>query len=268
MMVAGKQAGVFADEFGDAILRPCALLFIDLLGVSQMATGDDADAHLVELSRFLRKPVGDFLSPESPWLAAFFSDTLVILDPFSERVDPEVTLMGLALQAAWVQVNLAMAGFFLRGALTVGKAHLENDLLFGPALVEAYELERRSAVHPRIVLSEKAVGLLKFTTSARGPDEGGYLRVEQDGSVFIDYLDILVDDAEDPVPALESHRDMVRAKLVEFRVDGRLWDKYRWVAEYHDSYCRSELPRLPELLIGSGDKRQFARLVVQQGSVE
>jgi hypothetical protein len=61
---------------------------------------------------------------------------------------------------------------------------------------------------------------------------------------------------------------MVRAKLAEFRVDGRLWDKYRWVAEYHDSYCRSELLGLPELLIGSGDKRQFERLVVPQGPVE
>lgn len=267
MKAQGKGAGVFTDESGDAILRPCALLFIDLLGVSQMATSDDADAKLAELSRLLRMPVGDFLSPESPWLAAFFSDTLVILDPFSERVEPEVTVIGLALQAAWVQVNLAMAGFFLRGALTIGEAHLEDDLLFGPALVEAYELERKSAVHPRIVLSDKAADLMKVTMSARGPEEGDYLRVEQDGSVFIDYLDILLDDAEDPVPTLESHRDMVRAKLEEFRSDSRLWDKYRWVAEYHDSYCRSELPNLPDLLVGGGDKRKFERLMVSQGSM-
>lgn len=232
-----------------------------------MSTGEGAGANLAQLSRQLRKPLGDFLGDDSPWPAAFFSDTLVILDPLSKRVPVETSLMGLAVQAAWIQVNLAAAGFFLRGALTIGEAHLENNLLFGPALVEAYELERKAAVNPRIVLSEQAANTMKAVMSQFGPEEGGYLRVEQDGSVFIDYLDILLDDPEDPVPYVEAHRDMVQAKLDEFRANSRLWDKYRWVAEYHDAYCQTELPKLPALLIGTEYQgRHFERLKVAQGS--
>jgi hypothetical protein len=42
--------------------------------------------------------------------------------------------------------------FFVRGGLTVDLFHIREGLIFGPALVEAYELESRHAVHPRVVL--------------------------------------------------------------------------------------------------------------------
>jgi hypothetical protein len=253
----------FSDANGNAVLRPCALLFLDILGVREMATGSEAGKKLADLRTALRRPLGDFLSPDSPWPAAFFSDTLVMVDPISEKMSPHFALVGLAVQASWIQVNLAAAGFFVRGALTLGEAHLEDALLFGPALVEAYDLERKAAVNPRILLSPTAVTAMKEAMAKEGQEEGGYLRVEQDGTVFIDYLDILIDDPENPVPFLEGHREMVRAQLVETRGDARKWDKYRWVADYHDSYCGSELPALPELLIGSDDReRHFERFKV------
>lgn len=248
--------GAFTGADGNAILRPCAFLFIDILGVREMATGSEAGARLADLNTALRRPLGDFFAPDSPWPAAFFSDTLVIVDPISENLSPHFALVGLAIQASWIQINLAAAGFFVRGALTLGPAHLENNLLYGPALVEAYDLERRVAVNPRIVLSSDAVGVLNAGMAEEGQKEGGYFRVEQDGSVFIDYLDILLDDPEDPIPSLETHRDMVRARLGETMSDSRKWEKYRWVADYHDAYCGSELPGREDLLVASEDRER------------
>jgi hypothetical protein len=216
-----ESARRFTDQHGKAMLRPCALLFIDILGVRQMATGPEADARLADLSTALRHPLGDFFATSSPWPAAFFSDTLVILDPINEKVGAHLALIGLAIQASWIQVNLAAAGFFVRGALTLGKAHLEDKLLYGPALVDAYDLERTVAVNPRIVLSPEAAAEIADGMSNNEQVEGGYLRVEQDGSVFIDYLDILLDDPEDPVPFLEAHRDMIKTKLNETRSESR-----------------------------------------------
>lgn len=263
----GDEPRPFSDANGEAVLRPCALLFLDILGVREMATGSEAGKKLADLRTALRRPLGDFLSPDSPWPAAFFSDTLVMVDPISEKMRTHLTLVGLAVQASWIQVNLAAAGFFVRGALTLGKAHLEDALLFGPALVEAYELERKAAVNPRILLSPIAVKAMKEGMAAEGQEEGGYFRVEQDGTVFIDYLDILIDDPSDPVPFLEIHRDMVRTQLAATRRDARKWDKYRWVADYHDSYCRVELPAVPDLLIASDNReRHFERFKVDTSS--
>jgi hypothetical protein len=262
--LARRAEDAFLDSDGDPILRRSAVLFIDLLGVREMAVGPDAASYLVELEAALKRPVGDFLAEDSPWPAAFFSDTLVMVSPVEGPMDVDSALMGLAVQASWVQVNLAAsAGMFLRGALTMGDVYLREGLLFGPALVEAYDLERLRAVNPRIVLSDDAVAAMRHEMEQYGPEEGAYLREEQDGTIFIDYLDILLDDL-DPVPSIERHRDVVRAKLDAHTGDSGRWEKYRWVAEYHDAYCREQLPDMPALLINSdGHGRAFRRFTVK-----
>jgi hypothetical protein len=263
-VAAVEQGDPFLDDQGSPILRRSALLYIDLLGVKQMAEADGAGQSLVDLESALRRPLGDFLSRASPWPAAFFSDTLVIVDPISNRVSAYTALMGLAVQASWIQLNLAAAGFFLRGALTIGDVHLSDNLLFGPALVDGYDLERKVAVNPRIVLGPEAVKIVRSAMSRYGPKEGGYLRCEQDETVFIDYLDILADDPENPIPSLEAHRDMIRKLLIEHEQVARTWEKYRWVAEYHDSYCAGEFPKAPKLAVaGRGSNaRSFKRFEV------
>ncbi|WP_372400212.1 hypothetical protein ABMY26_31845 [Azospirillum sp. HJ39] len=47
--------------------------------------------------------------------------------------------------------DLLQLGFLTRGAVTVGKLHHRNGMVFGPALVRAVELEK-TAVFPRIVV--------------------------------------------------------------------------------------------------------------------
>jgi len=108
----------FLDAHGKPQLCRCALVFIDLLGVRAMATGPEAGKKLVELREALQRPLGDLLSPSSPWLASFFSDTLVLVDPVQAALPPHQAMGGLAIQAASLQINLAVSGFFLRGAMT------------------------------------------------------------------------------------------------------------------------------------------------------
>jgi hypothetical protein len=63
---------------GTPKLERCAVLFIDLLGVRAMNRGPRrrVQQHLVELDRAVTGMYRDYLKPESPWPAAFFSDTL------------------------------------------------------------------------------------------------------------------------------------------------------------------------------------------------
>nr|WP_317187917.1 hypothetical protein [Acinetobacter gerneri] len=43
----------------------------------------------------------------------------------------------------------------LRGALTIGEIYHDENMVFGPAMVEAYELESKVAEFPRIILHDK-----------------------------------------------------------------------------------------------------------------
>jgi hypothetical protein len=234
-------------------LARCAVLFVDLLGVSAMNRSRSVARHLVALERAVTGTYRDFLSQDSPWPAAFFSDTLVLAAPVEEHGGEEAAIGGLVLQAAWLQLELVNAGFFVRGGLSLGRMHLRDGLVFGPALVEAYELESRTAVHPRVILS---VGVdasqradLHFHANPSLSPQAALLLCDGDGHTFINYLGLLLESLDDPVPGLVEHRDVVISRLEQQRGDKRRWEKYRWVAEYHNAIIDRAMPEHPDLRI-------------------
>lgn len=52
-----------------------------------------------------------------------------------------------------VLLDLACLGIFIRGGVSIGLAHHDEFNAFGPAMVDAYELELKMAKYPRIILT-------------------------------------------------------------------------------------------------------------------
>ncbi len=235
---------------------PCALLFVDLLGVRAMASGRAAGKNLRSLAEAVSGTYRDFLDEDSPWPAAFFSDTLVVASPVRGD-DEESALGGLLVQAAWLQLDLVLKGFFVRGALCLGKFHMHSGLSFGPALVEAYALESTQAVHPRIVLGSVAERSqrddLRFYGRPEASPQNLLLLRDDDGWTFIDYLSILFDEPRDPTRALQMHRDIIVERLRTHRTNRRHWEKYRWVAEYHNQVIATRIAGRPDLLVDDAE---------------
>ncbi len=50
----------------------------------------------------------------------------------------------------------------------------------------------------------------------------------------------------------ESRR-AVYPRLARHRDDKRVWEKYRWVAEYHNDFVRRQADDVPELLVPGDD---------------
>lgn len=187
----------------------------------------------------------DYLTPRSPWPAALFSDTLVLAAPVLPPGDEESAIGGLVIQTAWLQLNFVQAGFFVRGGLSLGRFHIRDGLIFGPALVEAYELESKVADHPRVLLGSAAARSQLDATAAyaepRSSPQCLLLRRDADGHTFIDYLSLLLDEPVDPRPDIAMHRDRIVAQLGAHARNKRVWEKYRWVAEYHNDFIRRRL---------------------------
>jgi hypothetical protein len=236
---------VFFDGRGKPRLADCGVLYVDLLGVSAMTEARDPHQELRDLDTVLRGSFRDY-HRSSEWTATMFSDLLVMATPAD---GPEV-LSGLIEQGARLQLDLALKGFFLRGGFSVGLFHNVEDIVFGPALVEAHRLEQGAAHHPRVVLSDAAADCL------RGHDVP--LLIDQDGRAFIDYLAPAFDDAAVEIDTvLRKHRDVIAGKLRRHRSDSRRWSKYRWSAEYHNRVCERRRPDSPKLTIDirASDKR-------------
>lgn len=99
-----------------------------------------------------------------------------------------------------------------RGAIVKGDLFRDEDILFGPALTDAYELEKTISIYPRIIIDEKITENLKEVLSNSGePYE--YSKSIYDGFIYKDYDGI--DCIEFPTAYTEYQDDQYN-KLLDF----------------------------------------------------
>lgn len=90
----------------------------------------------------------------SPLNVTQFSDSYVISCPADNSVSCYFLIQAISAIKLMYFYNL---GMLMRGGITIGGLiHEEAGALFGPSLVEAYKLESKKAVYPRILISEDA----------------------------------------------------------------------------------------------------------------
>jgi hypothetical protein len=116
-----------------------------------------------------------------------FSDNIVV----SQSFDLIKTPMLIQLMAI-IQVGAAVAGFLIRGGITIGDVIHDEECVFGPGLNRAYELESKIARFPRFVLDQQVDG---------GFGDIGDLAVVEDGVRFLDpyrlaFMEFLAGDRE------------------------------------------------------------------------
>lgn len=147
--------------------------FVDVLGwrshIAQAGANPERIGNLrrtiLQLSRTMK------LREQFEARMSTFSDNIAI----SQRVG-ETTPM-LVQQMANFQLAAAMRGFFLRGGITIGDVHHDDETVFGPGLNRAYELESTVAKAARIVIEKDVVA--EF-------GDLGDLAIEEDGIMFLD----------------------------------------------------------------------------------
>jgi len=83
-----------------------------------------------------------------------FSDSFVFSCPADNHASCSMILKCVYLVHLIYYCNL---GMMVRGGISIGKlVHEEAGALFGPAMNEAYALESKSAIYPRVVISPEA----------------------------------------------------------------------------------------------------------------
>jgi hypothetical protein len=237
--------GPFRDAGDKSILAECAVLYLDILGVSAMARGDRAEEELRRFEEAIRSAfqfeLGTVHPSDETIRAAVFSDSFVAAIPSGsdETGARAEAISNLLFEAVSIQAQLALADYSVRGAVTVGRCHFHEGLIFGPALVEAVRLEQEGALDPRVVLSPGAVETLRAGRGERAVGEP--IRIDHDGLSFVDYLNSF---SEDPGVELgdnlEAHRAIVARNLEAHATDLHRWRKHLWLAEYHNDFVRRQ----------------------------
>lgn len=234
------------------------MLFVDLLGISQLAGSENAATYLRTLNEALSTS-RNLLREDSPWPAAYFSDSLVIVSPVADGSDCSA-LTGLIEQAASLQTDLLEHGYSLRGGIALGEIHLSRNLMFGPGLIEAYRLEQAASIDPRIILSDEAATTLRAGSGDDVNELGWLLLEDQDGRLTVDYLtsSIIAYRFETTDEGLEWHRDLILKRRSEHAGTIAIWSKWNWVGQYHNAVCAYLADSSPELRVPGVGERRFS----------
>lgn len=232
--------------------------FLDVLGFKQMIKSKDLTQinqyfGIVESAvRYLKN-----IPSKKNINSIVISDSIILSAPYTDTNEDNLEMLRqLCMAIGLIQQSLAIKGIWLRGAICYGDTYFDsiNSQIVGPAYVEAYLLEEKLAVNPRVILDSKLIPVLGYRNATElidavnKADQGGFqysnwgsrvlfewsdpignlvTEIAQDLPLFIDYLS----------PLLESHNTQAIEKVLDniqtsMYSNVQVYSKYRWVVDY------------------------------------
>jgi hypothetical protein len=116
-----------------------------------------------------------------------FSDSFVISAPANNTASCNLLLR--ALRLINIQFFFSL-GMLMRGGISVGKlVHKRGGALFGPAMNEAYAIESKSAIYPRVVVSDQVFDLYsKILVLGSPASDEPFIKRGFDGVAYLDLV--------------------------------------------------------------------------------
>jgi len=241
--------------------------YFDILGFSEKIQKNDIpffETYLKVLEKELAY-IKDY-HEHSGFELKIFTDNFVLGHPWYDEYG-ESELGNIFNVLARLQYTFIQSNIFIRGAVSMSELYMDENIVLGPALIEAYKLESEKAIYPRIVLDDKVVEVIKkhtryYSEPQTSPQNKEYL-IDIDGQHFINYLYDIVDHYMDYEKEIEkliaAHRDTVTTNLKAHRENYKLFEKYAWVGRYHNYFCETFLKRFETI--------DIAKLKIQESLI-
>lgn len=226
----------------DIVYEQRCCLFFDLLGFKNKVSKVDALA-IHDVLKEIRKThlylemYGENIF--SPRKATHFSDCVVVSYPAKDFLGT----ISIIKDIFALQLSLLRKGFLIRGAVTVGNLYHDDLFCFGPALIEAAELEKLS-MYPRVVLDNNFLPSIMFNNPTVSADltEGrcinNMVAKDLDGMSYIDYFNVIPDDFEGDMEEFFKYLHDLKKSIAELdnasknNINIRL--KYSWMRKKFD----------------------------------
>ena len=267
-----------------AVYEKRIVAFVDILGFSTMIEDSKTDIKLrrkikkaVELIRESARTNADY----SVRKVSTFSDSAVISYGLKTS-----SLFYILIDIIHLQLGLGALGIMIRGGISIGDCYHDGNIIFGPAMNEAYRLEHEVAKWPRVVIMEETLRQGLMETIERNPYGIGYDLEEIKGLLkeddyneeadnpdlfFVDFLrqsDELIDFGDEYYNWLRDFRVSLIAGLNRYspknedleisKADAdRIFKKYRCLLGYWNSVVEDESANLPVPAIDSENQMKF-----------
>ena len=268
----------------NAVYEKRIVAFVDILGFSTMIEDSKADT---PLRRKIKKAVEMIRrAAESEYEdknVSTFSDSAVI----SYRLQSRSSLFYLLMDVIHLQLELGILGIMIRGGIAIGDCFHDGQIVFGPAMNEAYRLESKVAQWPRVVITAETlkmgvVASVDHSSYAKAYDfadikdclkQDDYNEEVNDPELyFVDFLrqpQELTDFGDEYFEWLRGFRVSIIEGLNRYgpkskdelgmnKADAdRVFKKYRWLLNYWNSVVEDDKANLPVPNIDLEDQKAF-----------
>lgn len=223
--------------------RDSLVIFADLLGFSRQVeqiTDTESFQRVADVLTLLHSQTQlweelDGILDE--FRAMTISDSVVITMPWQSEVAATALIAAIHGFQYGLLLNMKQ---LLRGYMSRGRVYVGQGLLFGDGFTRAYRGEQSLKGPPRIVLDPDLVQCA-LSRGAASPPLGessafDYLRMDDDGHWFIDYLKPVGLHAQYSPEQVRANREAIRRAIREgieaWESEENTLEKYRWLGKY------------------------------------
>ncbi len=238
--------------------KQCYVAFLDILGFKDLVFSSKkstienyfgiVDSAIQYLKRISNKQDIKYIT---------ISDSIILsVEHGKDKNENFHRLQNLCVAVGLIQASLALKNIWLRGGISSGEAFFDQHeyQVVGQAYIDAYLLEQQTALYPRIVIDGKIIKEFKLKSAKdfieKINDKGGGLQypnwgksiifdwysygdkllIEQDVSLFIDYLSFFFE-----AEYIDEHNylDKIVSGLEKnLYKSANTYIKYRWILNY------------------------------------
>lgn len=163
-----------------------------------------------------------------------FSDNIVV-SVATDILGIYPAFVSVSFFCAKIQIQFLLAGYLVRGGISIGGFFQDSIMIWGKGLVRAYQTEECLAIYPRIVVNPEAVGIIKMAENSSLPF---YYKQSRDGLFFIDFLNekMFSDKKKLQMLLLKALEDVDKL-IISANGQDRALQKIYW----HSSYLTSRI---------------------------
>lgn len=175
---------------------PHFVAFIDLLGTQAIMKNRENNLlnHMAEITKIAYDLVfqnNSLKDIKGSLGTRIFSDNIVMYIPVNKN-DYAIALQALCMYVGFFQyLLLKLYGYYVRGGLAIGDFFANDDFIYGQALNDAYNIESKLAIYPRIVVSNQIIEQISLYNLEKffWGENGCLVFCRFDGCHYINYLD-------------------------------------------------------------------------------
>jgi len=166
-----------------------------------------------------------------------FSDNICITVDYVENKDFLVEILFMVSELFY---HFAQKGYFLRGGIDIGKFIDDNQIAIGMPLANAYVLENKVAVFPRIIISEQYKKTLDQYASDKLIGDGNIHSMKYliNKSCELYYLNVFYGSLTygDKVEYFGNLKKVIENSLRNNSSKEEVYIKYKWLAEEFNNF--------------------------------